>query len=287
MRSLDIDPLPPLRDVIAEHGLDARKSLGQNFLLDLNLTRRIARVGKPLDQKTVFEVGPGPGGLTRGLLQEGAAKVIVIERDRRCIPALEQISKAYPDRLHILEGDALKYSLQDIVPLAAPYSLSLTSNLPYNIGTQLFVNWVTAEKWPPVFDSLTLMFQREVADRIVAKPGTKAYGRLSILAQWRGNVSIALKIPRHAFTPPPKIESAVIYYQPRTPLSDRISMRDLSKLTEAAFSQRRKMLRSSLKGLHPDIGNIIISAGLDPEQRAETISVAGFVRLAEFIQDFR
>lgn len=268
------DGLPPLREVIAAHGLAAKKSLGQNFLLDLNLTRRIARAAGP--GETFFEVGPGPGGLTRALLAEGAARVVAVERDARCIPALEQIAAAYPGRLEIIEGDAL--SLDAATLFDGP--VRIAANLPYNIGTALLVKWLTVENWPPFWSSLTLMFQREVAERLVAKPDTEHYGRLSVLVQWRAKAKILFDVSRSAFVPPPKITSSVVRIEPlNEPVADA-RLADLEKVTAAAFGQRRKMLRQSLKVLSPDAENLILAAGLDPTARAETLSVADFAALA-------
>jgi 16S rRNA (adenine1518-N6/adenine1519-N6)-dimethyltransferase len=270
------DDLPPLRDVIRRHELSARKSLGQNFLLDLNLTGRIARAAGPLDGVTVIEVGPGPGGLTRALLTEGAARVIAIERDERAIAALEEISAHYPGRLTIVPGDALSFDVRPLLP-AGP--ARVVANLPYNIATALLVNWLSAEPWPPWFDRLTLMFQREVAERIVAKPGSKTYGRLSVLAGWRTEAKILFDIAPSAFVPPPKVTSSVVQLVPRAnPLP--CERRALERVTEAAFGQRRKMLRQSLKSLGADPLALLAQAGLDPTARAEDIPVEGFVALA-------
>jgi 16S rRNA (adenine1518-N6/adenine1519-N6)-dimethyltransferase len=270
------DDLPPLRDVIRRHELSARKSLGQNFLLDLNLTGRIARAAGPLDGVTVIEVGPGPGGLTRALLTEGAARVIAIERDERAIAALEEISAHYPGRLTIVPGDALTFDPRPLLP-AGP--ARVVANLPYNIATALLVNWLAAEPWPPWFDRLTLMFQREVAERIVAKPGSKTYGRLSVLAGWRTEARILFDIAPSAFVPPPKVTSSVVQLVPRAnPLP--CERRALERVTEAAFGQRRKMLRQSLKSLGADPLALLAQAGLDPTARAEDIPVEGFVALA-------
>jgi 16S rRNA (adenine1518-N6/adenine1519-N6)-dimethyltransferase len=270
------DDLPPLRDVIRRHELSARKSLGQNFLLDLNLTGRIARAAGPLDGVTVIEVGPGPGGLTRALLTEGAARVIAIERDERAIAALEEISAHYPGRLTIVPGDALSFDVRPLLP-AGP--ARVVANLPYNIATALLVNWLAAEPWPPWFDRLTLMFQREVAERIVANPGSKTYGRLSVLAGWRTEAKILFDIAPSAFVPPPKVTSSVVQLVPRpNPLP--CERRALERVTEAAFGQRRKMLRQSLKSLGTDPLALLAQAGLDPTARAEDIPVEGFVALA-------
>ena len=272
-----LDDLPPLRDAIRRHGLSARKSLGQNFLLDLNLTGRIARAAGPLAGVTVVEVGPGPGGLTRALLAEGAGRVIAIERDERAIAALEEIAAHYPGRLTIVAGDALEF---DPRPMLGGRPARIVANLPYNIATALLVGWLTTEPWPPWYDRLTLMFQREVAERIVAGPGSKTYGRLSVLAGWRAEAKILFDISPSAFVPPPKVTSSVVQLVPRqNPLPcDR---RALERVTEAAFGQRRKMLRASLKSLGRDPVPLLEKAGLDPTARAEDIPVEGFVALAE------
>ena len=274
-----IDTLPPLREVIATHGLSARKSLGQNFLLDLNLTARIARVAGDLSGADVLEVGPGPGGLTRGLLAEGARRVLAIEKDARCLPALAEIAAAYPNRLDVQNADALDF---DWARALTP-PIKIVSNLPYNVGTELLVRWLTPPSWPPAWSSLTLMFQREVAERIVAKPGGKAYGRLAVLAQWRTTAQIALTLPPEAFTPPPKVHSAVVHLsalpEPRYPADPDVLQRVVAK----AFNQRRKMLRAALKGLAPDIEDRIIAAGLAPTERAEQVPVEGFCALARNI----
>lgn len=273
------DGLPRLRDVIAAHGLTARKSLGQNFLLDLNLTARIARASGPLEGATVVEIGPGPGGLTRALLAEGARRVIAIERDRRCLPALAQIAEAYPDRLVILEGDALEI---DVAPhLDGP--ARIVANLPYNVGTALLTGWLSAPEWPPWWQSLTLMFQREVADRIAAHPGTKAYGRLSVLSQWRSDARIAFDVPARAFTPPPKVTSAIVHIRPTEPRAP-IRPETLANLTQRAFSQRRKMLRQSLKGGPFDAVQLMDQTGIDLTRRAETLTVDEFLALATAIE---
>lgn len=270
-----IDGLPPLRAVIAAHGLSARKALGQNFLLDLNLTARIARVAGDLSACTVVEVGPGPGGLTRGLLAEGAHRVVAIEKDARCLPALAEIAAAHPGRLQVIEGDALA---QDWSGLAPP--VKVVANLPYNVGTELLVRWLTPPVWPPFWTSLTLMFQREVAARIVAGPGDEAYGRLSILAQWRCDARVALTLPPEAFTPPPKVHSSVVHLTalpaPRFPADPGM----LSRVTAAAFGQRRKMLRASLRGLAPDIAGHLEAVGIAPAQRAEEVGLEAFCALA-------
>ena len=275
MSALAADGLPPLREVIARHGLSARKALGQNFLMDLNLTGRIARAAGPLQGVTVVEIGPGPGGLTRALLAEGAARVLAVERDRRCLPALDAIAAHYPGRLEVIEGDALEIDLKG--RLAGP--ARIVANLPYNIGTELFLRWMTPAAWPPWWQSLTLMFQREVAARIVAAPGTKAYGRLSVLAQWRAEARIAFDVHPSAFTPPPKVTSAVVLVQPRKQ-PDGIDPVALEKITAAAFSQRRKMLRQSMKSAFPDAAGLLERAAIAPTRRAETLSVAEFIHLA-------
>ncbi len=271
-----IDGLPPLRDVIRKHDLQAKKSLGQNFLLDLNLTSRIARAGGPLDGVTVIEVGPGPGGLTRALLAEGAARVIAIERDARCIAALKEISAHYPGRLEIVEADALAF---DPRPLLADGKTRIVANLPYNIATALLVGWLTVEPWPPFYDSLVLMFQREVAERIVATPEDDAYGRLGVLAGWRSAARILFDVNPGAFVPAPKVTSSVVQIVPReNPLA--CDAKILSRVTAAAFGQRRKMLRQSLRSLGTDTASLLAEAEIEPTKRAEEIPVEGFVRLA-------
>jgi 16S rRNA (adenine1518-N6/adenine1519-N6)-dimethyltransferase len=270
------DPLPPLREVIARHGLLAKKGLGQNFLLDLNLTRRIARAARPLEGRTVIEIGPGPGGLTRGLLLEGAERIIAIERDPRAIPAIAEISAAYPGRLQVIAGDALEIVWNDVAVRPA----KVVSNLPYNIATALLVGWLSEEEWPPWYQSLTLMFQREVAQRITAVPGSKAYGRLSILAQWRAKAIKLFDVDRMAFTPPPKVQSSLVQITPLSPLDTRCRVSDLAQITQLAFGQRRKKLRSSLKRLAADAAATIKDLGIDPDRRPEHVGVADFCRLA-------
>tara|TARA_R110002110_G_scaffold401868_2_gene618873 strand:+ start:757 stop:1602 length:846 start_codon:yes stop_codon:yes gene_type:complete len=271
-----IDTLPPLRDVINTHGLSARKSLGQNFLLDLNLTAKIARQAGDMTACDVLEIGPGPGGLTRGLLSQGARHVLAIEKDSRCRPALDEIAAAYPGRLTIIEGDALK--IDPLAHLTPP--IRVAANLPYNVGTELLARWLTPPQWPPFWDSLTLMFQREVAMRIVAEPGSKAYGRLALLAQWRAQAQIVMHLPPGAFTPPPKVSSAVVHLtalpEPRFPADAAV----LSRVVAAAFNQRRKMLRSALKGISPDIEDMLQAAGIKPTDRAEQVPLEGFCALA-------
>ncbi|AXI51195.1 MULTISPECIES: 16S rRNA (adenine(1518)-N(6)/adenine(1519)-N(6))-dimethyltransferase RsmA [Sulfitobacter] len=274
-----IDNLPPLREVINTHDLKARKSLGQNFLLDLNLTAKIARQAGDMTECDVLEIGPGPGGLTRGLLSEGARRVLAIEKDKRCLPALAEIAEAYPDRLTVIEGDALE--IDPLAHLTPP--IRIAANLPYNVGTELLVRWLTPQEWPPFWQSLTLMFQREVAERIVAKPGSKAYGRLALLAQWRADARIVLNLPPEAFTPPPKVSSAVVHLtalpEPRFPADPDV----LNRVVAAAFNQRRKMLRSALKGTAPDIEDRLRAAGLKPTERAEQVPLEGFCALAREI----
>jgi 16S rRNA (adenine1518-N6/adenine1519-N6)-dimethyltransferase len=271
-----LEALPPLREVIAAHGLGARKSLGQHFLFDLNLTRRIARAGGPLAGSHVVEVGPGPGGLTRALLLEGAARVTAIERDRRALPALAEIAATAPGRLDIVEADALRF---DYPSLEGPLPVRVVSNLPYNIGTPLLVGWLSAEPWPPWWSSLTLMFQREVAERIVAKPGTKSYGRLAVLAGWRGRAAILFDVPARAFTPPPQVHSSVVRLEPK-PDTLRLPVATVEAVTAAAFGQRRKMLRSSLRSLWQNPEEALAGAGIDPTLRAEQLSVDDFLKLA-------
>jgi 16S rRNA (adenine1518-N6/adenine1519-N6)-dimethyltransferase len=274
---MSADDLPPLREVIARHGLAARKSLGQNFLLDLNLTGKIARAAGDLSRTAVVEVGPGPGGLTRALLKHGAAKVIAIERDERCLAALAEISEHYPGRLEVVSGDALRTNFEE---LAAGRPAKIVANLPYNIGTELLIRWLTVQKWPPFYQSMTLMFQREVAERIVARPRDEAYGRLSILAGWRTEAKIAFDVPPQAFTPPPKVTSSVVHLVPR-PQPPRADVRTLGRVTEAAFGQRRKMLRQSLKSLGGE--KLLDAAGIDGTRRAETLTVEEFVRVANVV----
>ena len=273
---MQIDTLPPLRDVIAAHGLRARKELGQNFLLDLNLTSRIARVAGPLAGITVIEVGPGPGGLTRALLAEGARKVIAIERDERALPALAEIAAAYPGRLEVIAGDALATDFAGL----ADGPTRIVSNLPYNIGTELLTRWLTVEPWPPFFESLTLMFQREVAERIIARPGEDAYGRLGVLCGWRAEARIAFNVGREAFTPPPKVTSSVVHLKPKA-VDDGVAVRDLEAVTRAAFGQRRKMVRQSLKSLGVPVEPLLAAADLKGDERAEVLPVSTFLKLAK------
>jgi 16S rRNA (adenine1518-N6/adenine1519-N6)-dimethyltransferase len=272
-----IDDLPPLREVVQAHGLMAKKSLGQNFLFDLNLTSRIARSAGALEDTVVVEVGPGPGGLTRAILAAGARRVIAIERDARCLPALAQIAERYPGRLEVVEADALAF---DPRPLIGGAPARIISNLPYNVGTSLLTGWLTDESWPPWWRSLTLMFQREVAERIVADEGErKDYGRLGVLCGWRTHATILFDVPPSAFVPPPKITSSVVHLTPReAPLPCRVAA--LEAVTRAAFGQRRKMLRQSLKSLVPEPGPVIAAAGLNETARAEEVPVEGYVALA-------
>ena len=278
-----IDNLPPLREVIQRHDLRAKKQLGQNFLLDLNLTSKIARQAGDLSGCDVLEIGPGPGGLTRGLLAEGARHVLAIEKDPRALPALAEIAEAYPGRLTVINGDALE--IDPLAHLTPP--IRIAANLPYNVGTELLVRWLTPREWPPFWDSLTLMFQKEVAERIVAAPGSKAYGRLALLAQWRADARIVMILPPEAFVPAPKIHSAVVHLtalpQPRYPADPQV----LSQITAAAFNQRRKMLRASLRGLHPEIENMLAQADIPPTARAEEIDLERFCALARLLKDAR
>jgi 16S rRNA (adenine1518-N6/adenine1519-N6)-dimethyltransferase len=271
------DPLPPLREVIARHGLAARKSLGQNFLFDLNLTRRIARAAGPFAGFTVIEVGPGPGGLTRALLAEGTDHLAVIERDDRAIAALEEISAAFPGRLHIIAGDALE---TDYRALAGGRPVKIVANLPYNIATPLLVGWLTGAEWPPFYASLTLMFQKEVAERIVARPGSKDYGRLSVLSQYRCEAKKLFDVNRSAFTPPPKVTSSIVQLVPKAEPRPACRLDLLERVTAAAFGQRRKMLRASLRTILPEPETVLGRLGIDPELRAEQLPVDAFARIA-------
>jgi 16S rRNA (adenine1518-N6/adenine1519-N6)-dimethyltransferase len=268
--------LPPLREVIAKHGLSASKALGQNFLLDAQLLDRIAAVPGDLNGKAVLEIGPGPGGLTRALLKAGA-RVTAIEMDKRCLPALAELEEAYPGKLRVIEGDALKLNHKEL--MGEPFAI--VANLPYNVGTALFTRWLGGEEWPPHWTSMTLMFQLEVVQRIVSMPGNGAYGRLAILAQWRSDASLAMKVHRSAFTPPPKVMSAIVHVTP-SEAPENVSARMLERLTEAAFGQRRKMLRQSLKGV-PGAVEALEKLGIDSQRRAETLSVEDFTSLARAI----
>ncbi|MDR3372319.1 MAG: 16S rRNA (adenine(1518)-N(6)/adenine(1519)-N(6))-dimethyltransferase RsmA [Ancalomicrobiaceae bacterium] len=279
-----IDDLPPLREVIARHGLDARKSLGQNFLLDLNLTARIARSGGALDGATVVEVGPGPGGLTRAILAAGASRVIAVERDERCLAALAEISAHYPGRLEVVSGDATRVDMARLVGEGATATARIIANLPYNVATPLLVGWLRAEPWPPWWASATLMFQREVAERIVAGPGGKTYGRLGVLAGWRSEARILFDVGPQAFVPPPKVTSSIVQLTPRArpePCDPDV----LEQLVAAAFGQRRKMLRSSLQSFSSEAAALLAAAGIEPTRRAEEIDVSGFVALARAAAD--
>jgi 16S rRNA (adenine1518-N6/adenine1519-N6)-dimethyltransferase len=271
------DGLPPLRDVIRDLGLTARRSLGQNFLFDFNLTRRIARAAGPLENATIVEVGPGPGGLTRAFLLEGAARVIAIEKDTRCLPALEAIAARYPGRLDIIGTDALEVDYGRL-PLSPPARIA--ANLPYSVATPLLISWLKTAPWPPWFDRLVLMFQREVALRIVARPGTKDYGRLSVIAQWRTAPRFLFGVPASAFTPRPKVESSLVELMPRASPDPPCDVQRLERVTAAAFGQRRKMLRSSLRQLTPDAEELLERLGIDPRARAEELAVAEFCRIA-------
>jgi len=267
------EPAEPLRDVIARHGLQASKALGQNFILDRQLLARIAAIPGPLDGATVYEVGPGPGGLTRALLDAGAS-VVAVERDRRCLPALAELETAFPAKLRIIDGDAMQIDER----AEAGDGAHVVANLPYNVGTALLLRWLAGESWPPWWRSLTLMFQREVAERIVAKPDSEHYGRLSVAAQWRCEARIAMHVHRSAFVPPPKVASAVVHIEPKA-MPAGVSARVMEQVTAAAFGQRRKMLRQSLKGL-PGALEALEELGIDPQRRAETLSVGDFVALA-------
>ena len=277
------DGLPPLRDVVRRHGLIARKSLGQNFLFDLNLTERIARAAGALSGVTVFEVGPGPGGLTRALLLVGAQRVIAVERDQRAIAALQEVAAQYPERLEIIAADALDF---EPGPTLDGKPVRIVANLPYNIATPLLISWLSTEPWPPWYDCAVLMFQREVAERIVADPGSKAYGRLSVLVQWRCEARILFDVNPSAFVPPPKVTSSVLKLVPR-PSPAICSRHLLENVTQAAFGQRRKMLRQSLRSLNVDVADLLASTGLDPTARAEDIPVDGYVALARALATCR
>ena len=275
-----IDGLPPLREVIKAHDLVAKKQLGQNFLLDLNLTAKIARLAGDLSGCDVLEVGPGPGGLTRGLLVEGARRVLAVEKDPRCVPALAEIAAAYPGRLEVINADAME--LDVLAHLTPP--VRIVANLPYNVGTELLIRWLTPKVWPPFWQSLTLMFQKEVAERIVAKPRSDHYGRLALLVGWRCDARIVMHLPPEAFTPAPKVHSAVVHLtclpEPRYPADEAV----LNRITTMAFNQRRKMLRSSLKGMGPDIETQLVAAGIEPTARAEEISLERFCALARIVK---
>lgn len=278
---MSIDNLPPLRDVIATHDLAPKKSLGQNFLLDLNLTAKIARMAGDLKNHDVLEIGPGPGGLTRGLLAEGARRVLAIEKDPRCMPVMAEIAAAYPGRLQAINGDALDVNpLEHLTP-----PIKIASNLPYNVGTELLVRWLTPPQWPPFWVSLTLMFQLEVAQRIVAKPGSKAYGRLALLAQWRSDPKIVLELPPEAFSPPPKVNSAVVHLTALPAPRFEADAGTLNRVVAAAFNQRRKMLRSALKSVDPAIEDHLNAVGIKPTERAEQVGLEEFCALARSIHN--
>lgn len=278
------DGLPPLREVIRACGLFTKKSLGQNFLLDFNLTRRIARAAGPLEGTTVVEVGPGPGGLTRALFLEGAERVVAIERDERCLTALHDIAALYPGRLDIVSADARTV---DYGGLALLSPARIVANLPYSVGTPLFIGWLKTDPWPPWFDRLVLMFQREVAERIVATPGTKDYGRLAVLSQWRTKPRILFNVPAGAFTPRPKVDSAVVELAPRQMPEPVCNVGQLERVTAAAFGQRRKMLRASLRQITPDAEALLGGLGLDPKARAEELQVGDFCRIANALDGER
>ena len=278
-----IDDLPPLREVIRQHALSARKSLGQNFLLDLNLTARIARAAGPLENATVVEVGPGPGGLTRALLALGARHVIAVERDQRALPALEEIGRRYPGRLEVVCADAQQF---DPRPFLASTRAKIVANLPYNIATQLLIGWLSLEPWPPWYDMMVLMFQREVAERIVARENDEAYGRLGVLANWRAETRILFDISPAAFVPQPQVTSSVVRLIPR-PAPEVCDRRALEQVAAAAFGQRRKMLRQSLKSLSVDPARLAAAAHVDPTRRAETVPVSGFVAMARELTNIR
>ena len=271
------DGLPPLREVIATHNLAARKSLGQNFLLDLNLTRRIARLSGELKEATIIEIGPGPGGLTRALLMEGAKKIIAIEQDQRCLSALKDISTAYPERLEIFNEDALHFHF-DTLKLEPP--VRIIANLPYNIATKLLIEWLRLSPWPSFYQSMTLMFQKEVAMRICAKHGSKAYGRLAVISQWRTRPKIVMRLPARAFVPSPKVDSAIVHLVPIKPEGLPCELHDLEAISAAAFGQRRKMLRSSLKKICKNPLELLKKARIDPTKRAEQLTITDFTRLA-------
>ena len=274
-----MEKLPPLKDVISKHKLSAKKSLGQNFLLDLNLTSKIARYAGNLEQSDVLEIGPGPGGLTRSLLNEGARKVVAIEKDTRCIAALEEVQKQFTGKLKIVQGDALSTEVRQYLT----HPVQIIANLPYNIGTELLVRWLNSTTWPSFWHSMTLMFQKEVANRIVASPGSKAYGRLSVMAQWRCNTKIAFNIPATAFTPPPKVESSIVHFEalkePRFPAE----VNKLEFVVSKAFNQRRKMLRGALKGHFKNVEEGLLAIGVVPTKRAENVTIQEFCLMAQIL----
>ena len=274
-----MEKLPPLKDVISKHKLSAKKSLGQNFLLDLNLTSKIARYAGNLEQYDVLEIGPGPGGLTRSLLNEGARKVVAIEKDTRCIAALEEVQTQFTGKLKIVQGDALSTEVRQYLT----HPVQIIANLPYNVGTELLVRWLNSTTWPSFWQSMTLMFQKEVANRIVASPGSKAYGRLSVMAQWRCNTKIAFNIPATAFTPPPKVESSIVHFEalkkPRFPAE----VNKLEFVVSKAFNQRRKMLRGALKGHFKNVEEGLLAIGVVPTKRAENVSIQEFCLMAQIL----
>lgn len=275
-----LSSLPPLRQVIAEHGLNAKKSLGQNFLFDMNLLNRIVRTAGPLEGHTVYEVGPGPGGLTRAILAGGAERLVAVEMDQRAWPIHEDLNIRSGGRLELIRGDAMKVNEAEVLGTGPDHApIRIIANLPYNVGTALLIRWLTTPNWPPFWSSLTLMFQKEVAERIVAKPDTSDYGRLAVLAQWRAKPRIAFEVPRQAFTPPPKVTSAIVHLEPCEPVAD-VPLKSLELVTAAAFGQRRKMLRASLKSLGLDPTPILESAGIPGDLRAEVLDVPAFCRLA-------
>ena len=273
------DNLPALRDVISKYGLTARKTLGQNFLLDINLTRKIARQAGSLEDHDILEIGPGPGGLTRALLMEGARRVVVVEKDRRCIEALKDISAAYSGRVVIIEGDAKEVDLTSVL---RPPS-RIVANLPYNIATELLIGWLNPKTWPPFWSSMTLMFQKEVAERITSAPGRKSYGRLSVVSNWRCETRIALQLPPSAFTPAPKVWSSVVHFERLERPKFGADPKSLENIVALAFGQRRKMLRSSLKRMSPTISEDLLSVGIDPTRRAETLTLEEFCRISHLI----
>ncbi len=272
--------LPPLRDVIRVHDLRAKKSLGQNFLLDLNLTDRIAQAAGPLNEVDVLEIGPGPGGLTRSLLRHGARSVIAIERDTRCIDALNEVAEHFPNRLTVVAADALAVDEADILGNHGIGRARVIANLPYNIGSKLLIKWLLSERWPPWYSSLSLLFQKEVAERIIAAPGSKTYGRLSVMANWRCTTRMAFDIPARAFTPPPNVTSSLVIISPRVDVGESVNPRDLEHVVGQAFGQRRKMIKSSLRSLGVSVDELLRAAEIDPTLRAEDVGVQGFVNLA-------
>ena len=274
-----MDNLPPLKDIISKYEIRAKKSLGQNFLLDLNLTSKIARYAGNLKQSDVLEIGPGPGGLTRSLLNEGARQVVSIEKDNRCIAALEEIQSLFPGRLRLLQGDALSMNVTQY--LTDP--IKIIANLPYNIGTELLIRWLNSKNWPSFWQSMTLMFQKEVANRIVASPGSKAYGRLSVMSQWRCNTKIAFNIPATAFTPPPKVESAVVHFEALNEPKFPAEVDKLEFVVSKAFNQRRKMLRGALKGHFINVEEGLFSIGILPTKRAENITVQEYCAMSQIL----